>query len=97
MAFGQKQVGGVLHFLADQSYCTRCDVTATQVAPSEVVAQRTIRNAMGITCTPASTSASVETAKVLTTVVADAPSGSKTDADINELFVRGTPENPVVL
>lgn len=71
------------------------------MAPSEVVAQQTIRKAMGITYEPASsTGASAEMQNVPTSVVASQPSSSKQqelDADINDFFAQGTSSQPIVL
>jgi len=71
-----------------------------QVAPSDVVAQRTIRNALGITCEPASTSSSsssVDQPDVPATVVANPNKQQELDAEVNDFFAQGTPEQPIVL
>jgi len=71
-----------------------------QVAPSEVVAQQTIRKAMGISYEPSSTDALVETSNLPTSVTASQPSGSKQqelDAEINDFFAQGTASQPIVL
>jgi len=75
-------------------------VFVIQVAPSEVVAQQTIRKAMGISYEPSSTDASVETSNVPMSVTASHPSGSRQqelDAEINDFFAQGTASQPIVL
>lgn len=72
------------------------------MAPSEVVAEQTIRKAMGISYEPTpSASASVETQNVPTSVTATGqPSVTKQqelDADINEFFAQGTASQPIVI
>jgi len=75
-------------------------LSVIQVAPSEVVAQQTIRKAMGISYEPSSTDALVETSNLPTSVTASQPSGSKQqelDAEINDFFAQGTASQPIVL
>jgi len=65
-----------------------------------VVAQQTIRKAMGISYEPSSTDALVETSNLPTSVTASQPSGSKQqelDAEINDFFAQGTASQPIVL
>jgi len=62
------------------------------VAPSEVVAQRTIRNALGISCEPASVS-SASTVEIHTVPA----SVAAVDTGSNEFLARGTSDEPIVL
>jgi len=69
------------------------------VVPSDVVAQRTIRNALGITCELASTSSSssVDPPDVPVTVAANSSRQQDVDAEVNDFFAQGTAEQPIVL
>jgi len=71
-----------------------------KVAPSEVVAQQTIRKAMGISHEPSSTDAAVETQNAAMSVVVSQPSSNKQqelDAEINDFFAQGSASQPIVL
>jgi len=65
------------------------------VAPSEVVAQRTIRNALGISCEPASVS-SASTVEIHT-VPASVAANQGVDTGSNEFLARGTSDEPIVI
>jgi len=69
------------------------------VAPSDVVAQRTIRNALGITCEPASTASSDSTdlPTVSVTTTATASKQQELDSDVGDFLAQGTSDQPIVL
>jgi len=64
-----------------------------------VVAERTIRNALGITCEPAATSSSSADLPNVpaSSAVASASKQQELDADITDFFAQGTSDQPIVI
>lgn len=65
-----------------------------------MVAQQTIRKAMGISYEPTASESSVETQNVVTSVSASQMTANKQqelDTDVNDFFAQGTSTRPIVL